>query len=145
MSEPSDTTGRLSLKKILEKAEKKAKKGEGRLPKYLAPVAADRAARRQFSFSRLKGTLHEHSADKIVGMEEMESLFGTVARSVGCGNVGSCGAGRDRLCKSGRFCRDYPPPALLHLAQTKFEVDKAIDMIGRFLALPRAAQIAART
>jgi ATP-dependent helicase/nuclease subunit A len=141
-SEPADTTGRQSLKKILEKAEKKAEKGKGRLPKYLAPVVADRAARRQFSFSRLKGTLHERSAEKIIGMEEIEKFSEPALDPLGVGTLVHAAMEEIDFANPGDFAGIIRRHALVHLAQAEVEVDKAIDMIGRFLASPRAAQIA---
>jgi ATP-dependent helicase/nuclease subunit A len=141
-SEPSEAAGRQSLKRILEKAEKKAEKGEGRLPKYLEPVAADQTARRQFSFSRLKGTLHERSADKIVGMEELEDLSEPALDPLGVGTLVHAVMEEIDFAKPGDFLGIIRRHALLHLAQAEDDLDAPIDMIGRFLASPRAAQIA---
>jgi ATP-dependent helicase/nuclease subunit A len=142
-SEPSETTGRQSLKKILEKAEKKAKKGEGRLPKYLAPVPPDLAARRQFSFSRLKGTLHDRTAEKIVGMGEIEGLSEPALDPLGLGTLVHAALEEIDFANPGDFAAIIRRHALLHIAQAEVDLDEPIDMIGRFLASPRAAQIAA--
>ncbi len=47
-SEPSDAADRQRIEKVLKKAQKKAEKGEGRLPKYLAPIAPDMSAHGSF-------------------------------------------------------------------------------------------------
>jgi ATP-dependent helicase/nuclease subunit A len=141
-SEPSETTGRVSLKKILEKAEKSAKKGKGRLPKYLAPVPPDRAARRQFSFSRLKGTLHERSADKIIGMEEIEGFSEPALDPLGVGTLVHAVMEEIDFANPGDFAAIIRRHALLHIAQADADLDEPIDMIGRFLASARAARIA---
>jgi len=86
-SEPSETTGRQSLKKMLEQAKIKAKKGEGRLPKYLAPVAPDQSARRQFSFSRLSGALHASAPPGIVAVKELDEFPEITLDPLGLGTL----------------------------------------------------------
>jgi ATP-dependent helicase/nuclease subunit A len=143
-SEPSEAIGRVSLKNILEKAEKKAEKGEGRLPKYLAPIAADRAARRQFSFSRLKGTLHERSADKIVGMEEIADFSEPALDPLGVGTLVHAVMEEIDFTNPCDFDAIIRRQAPLHLAnEANFDLNLTIDMVGRFLASARAAQIVA--
>ncbi len=142
-SEPSETTGRQSLKKILDKAGKKAKKGEGRLPKYLAPIAADRTARAQFSFSRLSGELQERTPASIVTLPETEDFLEPALDPLGLGTLVHAALEEIDFANPGDFAAIIRCHAALHLAQAEVDVDKAIDMIGRFLASPRAAQIAA--
>ena len=142
-AESSRTTGRQSLKKILEKAEKKAKKGEGRLPKYLAPIAPDRAARRQFSFSRLSGALHERTSASIVTLPEAEDYLEPALDPLGLGTLVHAVLEEIDFANPGDFAAIVRRHASLHLSKADVDLDEPIDMIGRFLASPRAAQIAA--
>ncbi len=159
-SEPSETIGRQSLKKILEKAGKKAKKGEGRLPKYLAPVAADRAARRQFSFSRLSGALHERTPASIVTLPETEDFLEPALDPLGLGTLVHAALEEIDFANPGDFAAIIRRHASMHLElgdcfnfrpdengigpfpANIINLDAAIEMIGRFLASPRATQIA---
>jgi ATP-dependent exoDNAse (exonuclease V) beta subunit len=155
-SEPSQTTGRQSLKNILEKAEKKAIKGEGRLPKYLAPVAPDRAARRQYSFSRLSGALHGdcpdfrgHRREALVDengtvpfTSHTEDSLEPALDPLGLGTLIHAVLEEVDFANPGDFAAIVRRHASLHLAQADVDLDKPIDMIGRFLDSPRAAQIA---
>jgi len=142
-TEPSEKTGRQSLKKLLEMAGKKAKKGEGRLPKYLAPVAPDQTARRQFSFSRLSGALHERTAANMVSVGELEDFLEPSLDPLGVGTLVHAVMEEIDFANPGDFASIIRRHASLHLTQGEVDLDEPIDMIGRFLASPRAAQIAA--
>jgi ATP-dependent helicase/nuclease subunit A len=146
MSEPTQTTGRQSLKKLLEKAEKKAKKGEGRLPKYLAPIPPDRAARRQFSFSRLSGALHEWTSASKVTLPETEDYLKPALDPLGLGTLVHAVLEEVDFANPGDFGEIIRRHASLHLACedcADVNLTEPIEMIGRFLTSPRAAQIAA--
>jgi ATP-dependent helicase/nuclease subunit A len=145
-SEPSEASSRQSLNKILEKAEKKAKNGEGRLPKYLAPVPPDRAARRQFSFSRLSGALHEWTSASIVTLPETEDYLEPALDPLGLGTLIHAALEEIDFAIPGDFAEIIRRHASLHLACEDcpdVNLTEPIEMIGRFLASPRAAQIAA--
>jgi ATP-dependent helicase/nuclease subunit A len=156
-SEPSETYGRQSLKKLLEKAEIMVKKGEGRLPKYLAAVAPDKTARRQFSFSRLSGSLQEHSTPRLVEVEDTEEFFAPALDPLGIGTLVHAVLAEVDFANPGDFTAIIRRHAVNTGEQTflsadsengnvpfmpKINLDEPIDMIGRFLASPRAAQIA---
>jgi len=55
---PSGKTRRADTTELVREARQMADDGTARLPKYLDPIPADHGERRQFSFSRLTGTLH---------------------------------------------------------------------------------------
>ncbi|MGA2259452.1 MAG: UvrD-helicase domain-containing protein, partial [Thermoguttaceae bacterium] len=55
---PSGRAKGHDLHDIIDKARKLAADGRGQVPEYLPPVPVDRAARKQYSFSRLRGTIH---------------------------------------------------------------------------------------
>ncbi len=76
-------------------------------------------------------------------MEEMEDFSELVLDPLGLGTLVHAVLEEIDFANPGDFAAIIRRHALLHLAQTEIEVDKAIDMIGRFLASPRAAQIAA--
>ena len=142
-AEPSETTGRQSLKKMLEAADKKAKKGEGRLPKYLATIAPDQSARRQFSFSRLSGALHERTTPSIVSIQATEDILEPALDPLGLGTLVHAVMEEIDFANPGDYATIIRRHASLHLAQAEVNLDEPIDMIGRFLASQRTAQIAA--
>ncbi|HYW81504.1 MAG TPA: 3'-5' exonuclease, partial [Thermoguttaceae bacterium] len=55
---PSGKTRRPDTTELVREARQMADDGVARMPKYLEPIRPDNAERRQFSFSRLTGTLH---------------------------------------------------------------------------------------
>jgi ATP-dependent helicase/nuclease subunit A len=70
---PVDPHRRRDLMKTVEKAQQMAADGQGKRPQYLAPVACDPGARRQYSFSRLTGKLHAKTSGIDAGSLEAES------------------------------------------------------------------------
>jgi ATP-dependent helicase/nuclease subunit A len=141
--EPSESTERPRLKKLLEKARKMAQKGEGRLPKYLDPIAPDPRARRQFSFSRLSGSLHDYTPSNIVSVEELEQSPEISLDPRGLGTLVHAALAEVNFAEPGDYAAIIRRHASLHLAQAEVDLDEPIEMLGRFLASPRAAQIAA--
>jgi len=149
---PTKTTGRQTLKKLLQKAQKKAQKGEGRLPKYLAPVAPDKAARRQFSFSRLTGVLHERTPASIITVDETEEFPEKALDPLGLGTLVHAVLAEVDFTNPGdyteivrRIKRDSPNPQLADGTvplSPEVDLEEAIEMIGRFLASSRASEIA---
>jgi ATP-dependent helicase/nuclease subunit A len=165
-SEPSDSAGRPNLIKLLEQAGKKAKKGEGRLPNYLAPIAPDQAAQRQYSFSRLSGALHgdcpyfraSENGTVPLSLFDMEEFTEPSVDPLGLGTLVHAVMEEIDFTSPGDFeaiIRRHA--ATIAGGQTfmsagsesnlpltsEIDLTAAIDMIGRFIKSPRAAQIAA--
>ena len=143
---PAAVRGRRDLDKLAEKALDMAGKGGGRVPQYLAPVPADPAARRQYSFSRLSGALHARPAvsEPADALEE-EAAPAEAARidPLGLGTLVHAvlaeiefGTPADVAALVGRH-------APLHLPDGGAGQQEAIELIGRFLTSPRATEIAA--
>ncbi len=142
-SKPADLRHRRDLLKILEKARQMAAAGEGRLPRYLAPVARDPAARRQYSFSRLTGKLHAAAGGSDAGPRDGDGSpeppldprgLGTLVHAV-LAEIDF--ARRDEIAELVRRLADE------HLPQAGGRLDEPIGMIERFLRSPRAVEIAA--
>jgi ATP-dependent exoDNAse (exonuclease V) beta subunit len=142
-SKPVDLRPRRELLKIVEKAQQMAADGQGHRPRYLAPVPRDATARRQFSFSRLTGNLHAATAgietDAFDGQGSPEphldprglgTLVHAVLEEVDFARPGDLAELVQRLADE-------------HLPAAEGRLDEPIEMIGRFLACPRAAEIAA--
>jgi ATP-dependent helicase/nuclease subunit A len=145
-SEPSESSARQSLKNILKKADEMAKKGEGRLPKHLAPASPDRSARRQFSFSRLSGTLQERTSADVTSLPETEDLLEPVLDPLGLGTLVHAVLAEVDYADPGDFGEIIRRHAPLHIAGLELSdvnFTEPIEIIGRFLGSQRAAQIAA--
>ncbi|NQT13836.1 MAG: UvrD-helicase domain-containing protein, partial [Planctomycetes bacterium] len=135
-----------SLSKLADTAVRLARKGSGHVAAQLDPVAVDRGARRQYSFSRLSGELHAH---------------GTVAEAAESHERGEPSAMPPRLDPLGLGTLvhdllaeiDFTRPdevdawvrsiAPRHLPDVEEGLDEPIEMVHRFLNSPRAAEIAA--
>jgi ATP-dependent helicase/nuclease subunit A len=142
--EPSAAARRPRLEKIVDKARKKAEKGEGRRPKYLAPIPADEGARRQFSFSRLSGKLYERAAAKRAVLADTDELGEPGLDPRGLGTLVHAVLAEVDFADPGVFEGIVRRHAAQHLEATaETSIDEAVEMIGRFLASPRAAEIAA--
>jgi ATP-dependent helicase/nuclease subunit A len=142
-SERSGGTARPDLPKLIEEAQQMAGRGEGRVPPLVAPLAADPAARRQLSFSRLNGTLHapvatvqpegpamEWDSEPLLDPRGLGTLIHAVLAEVDFANPGDIAA----------LVRRH---AQRHLPESDGELAEPIDMVRRFLASPRAAALAA--
>ena len=134
-----------SPSKLSEKAAQLAARGSGRAAPLVGPVAADPAARRQYSFSRLTGQLH--SAAALSETTEPDEAGEPSA----AGRLDPLGLGtlvHDVLAEID-FRRPEDAAALVarfaprHLPDVQKGLEEPIDMIGRFLRSPRAAQMAA--
>jgi len=142
-SKPVDLRRRRDLPKIIEKARQMAADGSGKAPRYLAAVPHDAAARRQYSFSRLTGQLHAHApplgAEPLDGDAPAESPLDPR----GLGTLVHAVLAEVNFAKSGdveELVRRHAPE---HLPEVKGNLEEPIEMIRRFLASPRAADIIA--
>ncbi|NQU24896.1 MAG: PD-(D/E)XK nuclease family protein, partial [Candidatus Nealsonbacteria bacterium] len=139
-SKPSARLRRRSLQKIVEKAREMADAGSGRVAELLAPVPPDRCARRQYSFSRLNGTLHAHPIDTPPSSDDLSEPrspdplgLGTLVHAV---------------LAEVEFGQPVDVPALVsrhgqrHLPAATGQLDEATEMIARFLQSPRARAMA---
>jgi len=145
---PSRGRARRSLSKLAEQAVRMAEQGSGGVPELLGPVAVDRGARRQYSFSRLSGELGAHravseSAD--LGETEEASALGPRVDPLGLGTLV-----HDVLAEIDFGRPDDVAPLVRRFAPRHLpDVDEhdglaePIEMIRRFLDSPRAAEMAA--
>jgi ATP-dependent helicase/nuclease subunit A len=143
---PAGTTPWRDLEEVVYKARQMAARGEGRVPAHLAAVPPDPAARREFSFSRLSGAMHAREAQQPVDDDgpppsTIDPLgLGTLVHAV-----------LAELASAARAERITPPElaaivrrhAYRHLPDVQDALDEPIDMLGRFLASPRWADVAA--
>jgi hypothetical protein len=140
-SKPVDLRQRRDLMKIVEKARQMAADGSGRQSRYLGPVASDAGARRQYSFSRLTGKLHARTAsgdfsplDADVSAPPLDARgLGTLVHAVLAEVDFSRPDGVADLVR--RHAEEQP-------GDGRRGGDEAADLVGRFLASPRAAEIA---
>lgn len=143
---PSDPSARRSLSKLADAAVRQARQGSGRVVPQLEPVAVDRGARRQFSFSRLSGELHAHGevASAADPHEQGEpSAMPPRLDPLGLGTLvhdllAEIDFGRPDEVDS--WVRSIAPR---HLPDVEEGLDEPIEMVRRFLGSPRAAEIAA--
>jgi len=145
---PSRRGARRSLRKLAEQAVRMAEQGSGHVPERLGPVAVDREARRQYSFSRLSGELDAHrgeseSADP--GETDDDTVLGPRVDPLGLGTLV-----HDVLAEIDFGRPDDVAPlvrrfAPRHLPDVERDEGLAepIEMIRRFLDSPRAAEMAA--
>jgi ATP-dependent helicase/nuclease subunit A len=195
-SKPSAGAVRRNVVKIIEKARQMAAEGAGRVPKYLAAIPPDAAARRQFSFSRLTGELHapqplaagdftaDEQAEPAIDPRGLGTLVHAVLAAVdfaapgdvaalvarhaprhlpeydelggmsaieggmpsdwgGMPSPGAAGGRHDTTspCSPNAARCESMPPSRSEGMPPSLQVPT--DLIGRFLASPRAAQIAA--
>jgi len=134
---PAGGAGRRNLQKLIEEARQQATAGTGRVPPLLAPIPSDPAARRQLSFSRLRGTLHAPemaSADADAGSALDPRGLGTLVHAV---------LAEIDFADPGDVTGLVRRHALRHLPQADGNLDEPVEMIRRFLASPRAAELAA--
>jgi ATP-dependent exoDNAse (exonuclease V) beta subunit len=151
------------LLKIVEKVSQMAEAGQGTRPRYLEPVAADPRAWRQYSFSRLTGNLHARMAP--AEMDQLDAtgsasacLSGTLAEPValnappappldilGLGTLVHAALEEINFVRPGDIGEIVRRLAEQHLSQSDRgrEESLAVDMLARFLASPRAQQLAA--
>jgi ATP-dependent helicase/nuclease subunit A len=142
-SKPVDPRQRRDLMKIAEKAELMAAEGQGKQPRYLQVVPCDLAARRQYSFSRLTGTLHARAA----ALDAGESNLSDQPRidALGLGTLVHAVLEEIDFAAPADVVQRVRRLAEQHLSgdQRQQEQSLAVEMVERFAASPRAVQIAA--
>ncbi len=142
-SKPVDLRHRRDLMKIVDKATQMAHDGAGRRPRYLAPVAYDGAARRQYSFSRLRGTLHASTSDVDLSPMDDEAPSRSPLDARGLGTLVHA------VLSQVDFARPEDVRDLVrrhadeHFSGVDASPEEPVELIRRFLASPRAAEIAA--
>ncbi len=149
---PSHAARRPNLDKVVEAARHLVDHGGGRRPPHLNAVAPDASARRQFSFSRLFGTLHAGVAptasaeaadptsdDATAGPPPLDPRgLGTLVHAV-LENIDF----RDPPSVRELVAR-HAPRHLPDVAEPAAgELDEPIEIIERFIESPRAAELAA--
>lgn len=140
-SKPVDLRQRRDLMKIVEKAQQMAGDGAGRTPRYLTPVPYDSTARRQYSFSRLTGQLHART----VGVDR--SLLDADVSAEPPLDARGLGTLVHAVLAEIDFARPGDVTALVrrHAEEQLLRTDRMnelTELVGRFLASPRAAEMA---
>jgi ATP-dependent helicase/nuclease subunit A len=135
--------------KMLEEAQRLAAAGEGIKPPHVDAVPVDRAARRQFSFSRLTGQLVRTNGH-VPGDDEFSSLLPPKAKidPLRLGALVHDVVGRiDFAAKDvgkaiGDWCEHLASQYVLLNAAEAAAAAAAREMLERFAASPRAMQLA---
>ena len=117
--------------------------GQGRLPAYLAPIAADAAARRQYSFSRLSGQLHARTAGGQSTAGDGETAPEPSLDPKGLGTLVHAVLAEIDFARPGDVTGVVRRLAEQHLPGAADSLGEPIEMVRRFLASPRAAELAA--
>jgi len=143
-SKPVDLRQRRDLMKIVEKGGADGRRWAGKRPHYLTSVPCDAAARRQYSFSRLTGTIHAETAGSTPARWRATPRARRRLDPRSLGTLVSCGFGGDRFRPAGRRAERVRRLAEQHLSgdDRQREEALAVEMIERFAASPRAAQLA---
>ncbi|MGW8258231.1 MAG: PD-(D/E)XK nuclease family protein, partial [Thermoguttaceae bacterium] len=131
------------INKILDKVKKQMQNGESHRPRHLAPIAPDRSTRRQFSFSRLSGALHERSAPNLITAQQADDFFEPALDPLGLGTLVHAVLAEVDFSKPDDLARIVHRLAPLHLPEADGQLAEPMEMIGRFISSDRAAQIAA--
>ena len=143
-SRPSPARGRPDLDKLIAEARQTAGRGSGRVPQYLAPVPPDPAARRQYSFSRLSGALHTGAGRPRSDPLESDGPWEPPAVDpIGLGTLVHAVLAEIDFADPGDVPAMVRRHAQRHLPDAENGLDEPIELIGRFLASARAAEIAA--
>ncbi len=135
-----------ALSEIVDRAIRLAEQGKGRIASRIGPIPVDRAARRQYSFSRLSGAPHPHPGDTpLRGAGDAEK---TVAPAPQIDPLGLGTLVHEVLAEIDFSRPDDVAPLVRrfgprHLPEAEEALDEPVEMIGRFLESPRAARIAA--
>jgi ATP-dependent helicase/nuclease subunit A len=140
---PLELRPRRDLTKIVDKAREMGENGQGRLPAYLAPIAADAAARRQYSFSRLSGQLHARTTSGQPMAGDGESAPEPPLDPKGLGTLVHAVLAEIDFARPGDVTEAVRRLAEQHLPEAAGRLDEPIEMVRRFLASPRAAELAA--
>ena len=163
---PSSARVRLALPEVVAEARQTAERGAGRVPQYLAPVPPDAAARRQYSFSRLTGALHGDCPDfraAKTGLSPSDEGSGAcpdfrVAKTglspfdtdeppaldpLGLGTLVHAVLAEIGFADPGDVPATVRRHAQRHLSEGENRLDEPIELVRRFLASPRVAEIVA--
>ena len=135
-SKPVDLRQRRDLMKIVEKARQMAADGSGRQPRYLAPVAYDATARRQYSFSRLTGKLHAQPAGGEFSPLDAEASAAPPLDARGLGTLVHAVLAEIDFARPGDVADLVRHHAEQQLLEPGRPLDEAAEMIGRFLVAP---------
>jgi ATP-dependent helicase/nuclease subunit A len=135
---------RPGLGELVAEARQTAERGAGRVPQYLAPVPPDAAARRQYSFSRLTGALHERDLPRRAdALPSDESWEPPAVDPVGLGTLVHAVLAEIDFADPGDVPAVVRRHAQRHLPEGEDGLDEPIELVRRFLASPRAAEVAA--
>jgi ATP-dependent helicase/nuclease subunit A len=147
-AKPSPGPPRPSPTKLADRAVRMAKRAAARVPELLGPVPVDRGARRQYSFSRLTGKLHAQpagAASPEPRETEEASALGPPLDPLGLGTLVhevlaqiELGRPDDAVLLVRCFAPRHLPDA-----DGPDGLEEPIEMVRRFLASPRAAEMAA--
>ena len=140
----SSSRVRPALPELVAEARQTAERGAGRVPQYLAPVPPDAAARRQYSFSRLTGALHARDVPRRPdALRPDESWEPPAVDPVGLGTLVHAVLAEIDFADPGDVPAVVRRHAQRHLPESEDGLDEPIELIRRFLASPRAAEMAA--
>ena len=142
-SKPVDLRQRRDLMKIVDKARQMAADGAGHQSRYLAPVAPDTSARRQYSFSRLTGELHARAASGDFSPLEADVSGPPPLDARGLGTLVHAVLAEVDFSRSDDVADLVQRHAEEQPGDGRRSSEEAAELIGRFLASPRAAEIAA--
>ena len=138
---PGAKSKRTDLGKTIAMSRKLAAAGKGSVPEYLRPVAVDRQARRQYSVSRLHGTLRQQAprpteltGDEPARAAALDALgLGTLVHAV---LADLAGGKDDSPAAIQSLVRKH---AALHLPDTGDELEEPLSLIGGLVTSPRWA------
>ncbi len=145
VGEKAKSPRRPNLHKLVERARGLAKRGEGAAPASLSRVPHAAAARREFSFSRLSGAIHlDAPAPEI----EDDPLAGNPAAArfvdpLGLGTLVHDVLEQIPFGQPVDLARLVAHFAEIHLPGDEEGAAQALELVSRFLASPRAADMAA--
>jgi ATP-dependent helicase/nuclease subunit A len=142
-SAPAERTARQNLQKLVAEAQQKAAAGSGRVPALLAPIPPDPAARRQLSFSRLSGKLHAPLPSPVPESSAADGDAEPALDPRGLGTLVHAVLAEIDFVAPGELAELVRRYALRHLAAADGALEEPLEMIRRFLASPRAKELAA--
>jgi hypothetical protein len=152
---PAGRSRGVDLLRILDEAHQLAAEGQGIVPNTIAPIAVDRSARRQFSFSRLSGRLVTGSQQTLGGtagytptpIVEPDGFFEPTPDARGLGSLthdvlARIDFGSTKLdTEISEWCEHLAPQYVVHHAEASAKL--AAKMIARFTASARGRELAA--
>ncbi len=142
-TKPTDLRRRRDLAKMVEKAQQMADDGQGRQPRFLAPVPADAAARRQYSFSRLTGMLHARTATVSENATNGDASTEAPLDARGLGTLVHAVLEEIDFSQPGDIADRVRRLAEQHLSGEDLQrLDEPIEIVERFAGSPRAAALA---